>query len=357
LKQVTATVTPNGHSPAGLIQITVIYSDADNNGGGLIKLWREQTKVNSIPLTHTGNGVYTGTLPTYPTCTFYVEGIRPSKQANDVKLNVQAHFMQMGQPPLTVVDEELLTVTPVMAEFSVTPRDPAQVMGDTTQITFLRNLQGQIVGLNSGSQSGPGGDPGGNDGNLNRIGASFTADLNPRTNVAGQPQFLQTMTIVTNGDPFGAFINGGVGNLDMRLAGGETFPILDTSLAQKPFYWPSGSIRFPDTADRVRLTSKDTPFLAEKETFNTSAWAGLIDTMEVTYDLRLFLVWEFADSTIYTLGKVDWRVVFYAFTPMGGALEISSDSVITANPAIRTYADPDRVIGSTYGEKFEWAAP
>ncbi len=104
------------------------------------------------------------------------------------------------------------------------------------------------------------------------------------------------------------------------------------------------------------MTSWDTPFLTDRTDFNNSAWANNIIWMDVTYDLRLNLVWHFPDGTIYTLGRVDWRVVFLADTPLGGALTIDPTSVITANPAVRTNFDPDRVTGSIYNVEFRWVA-
>lgn len=347
LKQVTATVTLNGHTPQGPMVVSVIYSDADNGGGGLIWLWRDQTKENSIPLTYAGNGVYSGTLPDYPTSTFYVEGIRPSKQANDVRLKVGASFAQGpgGQPP-PVQAETTLTVTPVVAEFSVTPKQGGQV-------TFLKNLQGQIVGLNSGTQSADGGpvDSGATD--PNNVGAIFTANVDPRTGIAGDAQFLQTIT-VTNGDPSGVSLSG-LGDRNMRRSDGQPFPILDSVRGFEPFY-PVFS-RAPNTTDRVQLTAFDTPYVAERVDFNNSTWANLITRMDVTYAFRLHLVWHYPDpdGTIFSLAKVDWWVVFR--TADLDPIIVSPDSIITADPFQRYYADPARVIRPIFNETFEWVAP
>jgi hypothetical protein len=97
--------------------------------------------------------------------------------------------------------------------------------------------------------------------------------------------------------------------------------------------------------------------MTDRQDFNRSAWANMIDRMDVVLDPRLFLVWHFADGTIYTLGYVDRQVVFRADTPPGGTLTVDPTSIITANPAVRTNADPDRVTGAIYNDSFRWVAP
>jgi hypothetical protein len=106
------------------------------------------------------------------------------------------------------------------------------------------------------------------------------------------------------------------------------------------------------------MTSWDTPYMtdtgASTAPFNASEWAGLITRMDVRFDARLYLVWVFEDNTVYTLGSVDWRVVFRASTPPEGQLTIDPASIITASPAVRTNADPVRVTGSIYNDVVYW---
>jgi hypothetical protein len=158
LKALTATVVDG--PPIGTITVVVA-----NSGQGRIRLWTDQSKTTEIP-----SG---GVLPGYPVYTFYAEGIEPSQSLNDITVQVITEIQGASY-----VDERQLTVTPVTAEFSVTPKQGGQV-------TYLLNGDGQVVGLNSGTQSMLGGpaDSGGTD--PNKVGAIFTADLNPRTNVPG----------------------------------------------------------------------------------------------------------------------------------------------------------------------------
>src|SRR5207249_4307345 len=114
----------------------------------------------------------------YPTCDFYVEGIEPSVRVGDVTVTVWTDA--------TFPVSQQLTVTPVTAEFSVTPKPGGLV-------TLLKNAAGQVVGLNSGTQSADGGSPGGDDGDPGKVAVIYRADLNPRTNMPGNPQFLQLM--------------------------------------------------------------------------------------------------------------------------------------------------------------------
>jgi hypothetical protein len=161
------------------------------------------------------------------------------------------------------------------------------------------------------------------------------------------------MTGVTNGAPAGvSFIVDG--QLNMDLAGGATFPILDTAPGFQPFY--SVFLRAPNTADRVHIVSLDTPFVAERVDFNNSMWGNTITRIDVTYALRVYLVWQFTDQAIYTLGTVDWRVVFKANTPPGDILTIDPTSIITADPARRSHLDPKPVIGPLFNATFDWIA-
>ena len=84
----------------------IIY--ANPTSGGQIRLWREPTKENVI----------TGVLPTFPTCTFYVEGLRSSVQEEDITLKITyaPPNPPAGQPPVPVTSEIKLTVNVFLAE-------------------------------------------------------------------------------------------------------------------------------------------------------------------------------------------------------------------------------------------------
>lgn len=324
LKSLTAKFSPA--FLGNVFQVDIFYS-----GEGRIRLWTDRSKTTEI----------LGALPTFPECTFYAEGIEPSSGENDITVQVSVET-----PTATVVVNQYLTVTPIVAEFSVTPKPGGLV-------TLLKNTDGQVVGLNAGTQSADGGMPGGDDGDPNKVAVIFRADLNPRTNVPGNPQFLQLMMNVTNGAPAGVSFTVD-GQLNMQLQYPETFPILDSVAGFEPFY-PT-FVRDPNTADRVKMMSWDTPFIAEKADFGSSAWADTITRVDITEDFRMYLVWQYPDNAIYTLGYANWRVVFKADTPPGGALTVDAGSLVTANAAVRSHADPLRVTGGSFNTSFEWMA-
>jgi hypothetical protein len=327
LMQATVTVTNPG-MPAGPIQVFVIYSDFYGSvPGGLIRLWRDQTKENAIPLWDVGNGVYQGSLPTFPTCTFYIEGIRPSRQGgNDVMLKVKYQGMPgPGQqdPPPPAEDQKSLTVTPVVQEFSVNPKDP-----DNT--SWLKNENGVIFGISSGEQA---------DGELQgstKPGVKYTADLNVK-GIGGKGMFLQNVTMLSHANPAVELTNGNKYNPYFQNQG---FPLLDA---------PEGDIFYPTQngvvydSNRQMIWSVDTPGLGH------IGFAGNLSSMDATFQARMYLVWEFPDPdlTIYTLAWADWQVVFQASTGAGG-LQLSPNSVVSAEPKLLSNWDPATISPPPY---------
>jgi hypothetical protein len=340
LKQVTATVANPGN-PAGPIQVFVIYSDPDNNGGGWIRLWQDQSKTQQIFLTHQGNGVYQGSLPGHPTSTFYVEGIRPSKQENDVKLKVRytAGMPGPGQPPPPPAeDETTLTVTPVVKEFSVNPKSP------DSQTTFFRATNGKILGMNSGRQNADGAtDPGSAE-----QGAHFTADL-LITGAGGTGRFIQNVTNLVNGNPSAVELTNGTLKANWTLTDNLTYPILDLPTGASPPFYPSTDV-IPISQDRHNFASVDTPafFLSEQQ-------LGIdnIVRFDLTFQARLYLAFRFHDASVYTLALANWQVIFRTEL-VNGALRVADTSVVSAdtNPKhILSHSDPAAYWSPTFNEK------
>lgn len=335
LKKMTATVAnPIGASP---MQVFVIYSDADNDGGGFIRLWKDQSKTQQIGLTHTGNGVFQGSLPSFPTCDFYIEGIRPSKAANDVKVKVRytSGMPGPGQPPPAPVEaEKTLAVTPIVSEFSVNPKDPATA-------TFIADDEGRIYGISSGEQ------PNGGVQGATKPGVKYTADLTV-SGIDGDAWFLQNVTDLSYGESAVTLRDGS--RYDPSF-GDATFPILDwvepPAGAPMPFYPSIAGLVYD--SNRKMIGSIDTPAIGSSTLF-----AGQLDEMDIIFQARMYLVWKYSDDTIYTLARADWQAVFQS-TNLDHDPVLLASSVVSVSPMVRMNTDPAKIVGPTYNSIVEAA--
>jgi hypothetical protein len=325
LKSMTATVADG--LATGEIKIEVVYPDAFT--GGRIRLWADQTKTTEIVLS-SSEGKYArgiGSLPNYPTSTFYVEGTRPSLAVEDITLRV-SHT----QGARTVTKEQKLTVTPVVAEFSVNPHVPSGT-------TFMTNVNDAITGLNAGEQSDGGMFP-----SSGHAGVTFTADLNP-AGEAGRGAFVQNVTGLINGSSGGIlFDDETIKNVGLR--NDLSFPISDPGGANSPLYnSPIFTNIVGPNATRHNFSDADTPYFASDE------WAGRLSGMDITFQARMYLVWKYNDDTLYTLARADWQVAFQATLVPTIGLAIPTTSVVSASPKVVTNADPAKVVGPAYNEQ------
>lgn len=319
---VAVTATAVGGQPVRPLDIEVIYSNADNGGGGLIRLWKDQTKATAI----------NGQLPNFPTCTFYVEGYRPSKQENDVKLKVTYVAMVPGMPPQVATAEKTLTIVPFAVNMEVRPSNPATV-------TLLRDSEGRIVGLNSGEQFPQNGGPVAGV----KPGATFVATV-WTTGASGDPGFVQNVTTVAQAEP-SVLLTSNVPYVHYLQAG--SYPILDhVDGVGAPVPWYL-SARDNDVPNGVGLLSQDTPFMGNPE------FAGLISSYDLTFMARLHLMWKFPDDTIFTLSLVDWQIVFQA-SLINGVLTPSPAAVVSAAPFVRSGQDPGTVILPRYNDQADF---
>lgn len=340
IKKMTAAVTPNGYMPMGPIQVFVIYADADNNGGGLVRLWQDQSKSVGINLTWNAQlSALQGSLPNYPTSDFYVEGIRPSKVPNDVKIKVKAAFMQApGEPapPPPAESEKTLTVTPVITGFSVNPKPP------DPHTTFYRHTTGKIGGINSGRQSADGGDP-----NSGQKGAEFTADL-IKTNALGRGYFIHNVIDLINGNPSAVELTNQA-KANWTLPAPLSYPILDWVAGNnaQPFY-PSDDV-IAISPDRHNFKAHDTPSF-----FLSLAQLGVdeIVRFDLTFDAELYLVFRFDDGTVYTLARAYWQVIFKA-SMVNNALTIDQNSIVSAEPYHLTHNNPMPFTGPTFNTSIQ----
>jgi hypothetical protein len=306
LKKLTAEV--NNGQQFGLIQVNVSYTNP--NGGGRVRLWTDQAKTTEIP-----SG---GFLPDYPTCDFYVEGINPSAAENDVTISVTYDNGTVG-----VGAAATLTVTPMINSFTVTRKNPPTA-------SFYRNASHVILGISSGDQAD--GAPRGSDATAVR----YDADLNVR-GISGDPGFIQNVTGLIRGSPAVALANGTQYNISL---GDATLPMEDADLeAALPFYRTIPTALYGPLQKVVY--SYDTP------TFTDDRFAGQIESMDITFQARLYLTWIFGDNTIYTLARDDWQAVFQS-TNLDHDPIMSPSSIVSVDPVVLTHTDPAKLTGPIF---------
>lgn len=115
------------------------------------------------------------------------------------------------------------------------------------------------------------------------------------------------------------------------------FPIADSvNTAYVPLYGPRGDLVGP-AGNRHRFYSVDTPAMSDDR------WADIIGRMDMTFQARMYLMWQYADQALYTLAQDDWQVVFRGDTvPFFGFIPLPS-STVTASPMVLTHVDPVRL--------------
>jgi hypothetical protein len=263
----------------GTVSLSVTVNNAAPNHGQ-IRLWKERTKENDFvaqnPHAVTDN-------------TFYIEGIEPSTALNDITITATYNF---GPGAQSVKDSQKVTVTPMINNYSITPRAAPNVTWTNT----TNGLQGLTT--NGGMISG----------------ASFSATLT-RTGVAGNSAYIHNMTALdngVNGAAAGWVFTNALGpprpSLNTVLTGGDTLPILDMFGADRPAPPDYRSTFTMNTADTQQITAEDNP---------STGWpdaSSELKDIDVRYKFTMYLVWRFADNTVYTLARDNWQVTFRADT-------------------------------------------
>jgi hypothetical protein len=277
------------------------------NGNGLAALWTDKVKT----------AAYNVPNPPVSSITFYVEGTRPSSVLWDIALKVD--YVSGGTPMSFTTS--CITVTPVVDLFTVTPHAAPSVVFDNG----VNGLQGLAT-----SPPPP----------TNPPGATFNAEVT-RTNTGGTGWFIQNFTDVVNGSPGGPAAgwvftaDSGLPNLNTLLNPGVNFPILDNvPNPPNPFY-PQGFNRDGSDANTLKMTANDSP-----DTFRP-ANSDKLQNIDVTDRIKLYVVWQFADSSIYTLASDNWAVIFEANrnVPTLGVADILPASGVLADPSWLTNAD------------------
>lgn len=344
LKAFTATLADAGTTQ---IAISVTYNSASE--GGRIKLWKEATKETEIALTPNGDGkTFSGTLPDAPTSMFFVEGMKPSKAAEDITITISTPERQIGPPVQTVPAlsaTKKISVTPIVGAFSVTPKNPP-----TT--TFFKRGDGVAIGMTSGRQSADGEQNAPNSGD---IGAKFKADL-IKSGVQGEGRFVQVITEFSNGlaNNKAMTISNGL-SMGWGPMAGYSLPLVDSFAGKEPFY--DIALTTANTPDRHTFESEDTPAFG----VTGAQMAGSTMTMfDLTFKATLNLVWKFAsDNTVYSLADIDWQTVFRASLNPQGVLTVDAASVtsVTRPVAPATYiitnADPKRMSAPVFTASYE----
>lgn len=307
LKKMTASMLFG--PPDGVFNISV----TSQPGGGQVLLWADQAKTTPIGLVGTpqpdGTVVYSGTLPDYPLCDFYVEGLETSASQRDVTVSVTLGIY----PPAT----QQLSVVPIITNMEVRPSNP-------NTVTLLRDPQGSVIGLNSGEQFPVNSVPY----DTLKPGATFVARV-WRPGVFGNAGFVQNITNVVQGDPAVVLTTN---DYYVHYLRSGSYPILDYVANERgvPIY---PTLLDNSVPDEQGLASKDTPHVGAFE------FADLISSMDLTFQARLYTVWQFDDQSIYTLGTEDWQAVFKA-SRVNGVLTPDPASIVTAQPYVRSHQNP-----------------
>jgi hypothetical protein len=301
------------YPPGNITKVSLLF-----NGNGTAALWTDQMKTAPGP----------GTLPA-PTITFFIEGTRPSSFIGDITLIATYISNAPGSQEQTI--STTITVTPFVDSFAVNPHPPQSVV--------FRNSTNGLEGLTTSAR----GDP--------NQGAGFDAAV-PRTGVGGTGIFIQNFVGVDNGAGGAAAgwvftATSGLPNLNAVLSPGDTFPILD-KVGDPTRSGPDYDVNFSTAgsdANTLRMTATDSP--------NTGnpANSDKVQNIDITDRIRLYVVWRFADTSIYTLASVDWKVVFQADTnaPGSGVTNIiRPNSAVSANPFVRTNADVPALTAPTF---------
>jgi hypothetical protein len=294
----------------------ILFVKAVSTGGdGRVQLWTDpmKTQLYIVP----GLGA--------PTVTFYVEGTHVSSALWDVALEVTYLDDAPGSTPVTV-DYPAITVTPIITSFTVTPHVAPSVV-------FTNGTDG-IQGLDTQSNGNP--------------GAKFNAQVT-QTNTPGTGIFIQNFLGVDNGSEGGAaagwvFTDGSSKNT--LLNAGDSFPILDKN-AQNTAPPPDYDVDFNtlgSDANTLKMYADDSP--------NTGAPvnSARLTNIDVTFHIRLYVVWEFPDTSLYTLAYDNWNVVFQADTYAAGhgVTHILAASGVSADPFVKTNADVPALKGTTF---------
>jgi hypothetical protein len=325
LKKLTATVT--GYQDTMPMTIKFTYPNATT--GGRARLWADDKKVTEIALTGgaLGNGTaeYTGTLPTVPSTDFYVEGIRPSNSINDIKITAYYDFAPAAEQG-KVSSQKQLTITPVISEFSVNPKDPPKA-------TFLRNAFGDTYGLSSGNQAN-GADRGSTD-----PGVAYTADVN-RSGILGSVWYAQLVTTISENTASNPLSTTENDTYQFNPDFTSSLPLSDSVAGgpPAPLYPTTFNV---NTSTRQQITSRDTP------AFGGTRFTGIIKWMDIKFKASMYLVWKYSDDTIYTLAQADWQSLLLADQPAGMGLTISNSSIVTASPMTLTNSDMNQHAFST----------
>jgi hypothetical protein len=308
------------YPPGTITAVSLVFT-----GNGKAALWTDQKKT----------APYTVPTPPVSSTSFYVEGTRPSSALWDVSLKVSYVNSAPGSNPVTFTTPAI-TVTPVVNSFTVTPHAAPSVV-------FWTGVNGNgLSGLFTSGQ----GDA--------KPGAAFDAQVT-RTNTGGTGYFIQTFVGVDNGAGGAAAgwvftAASGLPNLNSLLSPGDTFPILDNApRPPNPFYPLDWSTAGSD-ANTLKMYADDSPSTLRPVN------SDKLQNIDVTYRITLYVVWQFADNSIYTLASDNWKVVFQADTNVAGsgvthildASGVSSEAFVLTNADVPAQALKAPVFNTSY---------
>jgi hypothetical protein len=106
-------------------------------------------------------------------------------------------------------------------------------------------------------------------------------------------------------------------------SGAPNATLIDTDRVDKPFYPLAKSPDF--SGDEVTMTSNDSPGILDISKLGLVPPTGSTTHMDFSFNFRRYVVWQYADGSIYTLMETDWKVEF--------AGTINSSGEFTPDPA------------------------
>jgi hypothetical protein len=304
---------------------------AESTGEGSVDFWQDRKKQVAFD----SQNIAEGTDPT--TVTLYVEGTHESETLNDVL--VHAKFVT-ANPTLGVMRDTWVSVAPIINSFTNTIPDPS------VRFANLGPPANGLAGLVASRSDG---------GGKFTPGIVFNADItNGALTIKDMGNFRNVVNGANGTAAGGVFVAGsGLANQNYlpNVGSGFTYPGLDSYDPNDPT--DSGTLftATPNPPDGVLIRSEDSP---------STGWpanSSKLDTMDVKYLIREYLVVRYADKSIYPIAYWDWNVNFYATTnvPGSGVSVINAASKVSAEGDwVRSNADPLKTAGPIFNGNTGW---
>jgi hypothetical protein len=273
------------------------------------------------------------------TVTFYVEGTHESLYAGDT-VRIDLTFTLTDTPQVSVQRSDTVQVAPIINSFTATIPNPS------VRFVNLGPPADGLAGLIASKPDGAGGFI---------PGIVFNADItNGPLTIKDVGNFRDVVNKANGTAAGGVFVAGsGLANQNYlpNVGSGFTFPGLDSFNPDDPT--DSGDLftSTPNPPNGVLIRSEDSP---------STGWpanSDKLDTMDVKYLPREYLVVRYADKSIYPIAYWDWNVNFYATTNVAGkgvSVIAAASKVSTEGDFVRSNADPLKTAGPIFNGNTGW---